>query len=84
KIYLNGEEVSASVSVQNGDEIAFGLNILRIIEDDLLEIEGFGQYDTSLENILKPSSETKNKYPQYRRPPRMIYDLPDEKISFSF
>lgn len=84
KIYLNGEEVSASVSVQNGDEIAFGLNILRIVEDDLLEIEGFGQYDTSLENILKPSSETKNKYPQYRRPPRMIYDLPDEKVSFSF
>ncbi|MGG4231514.1 FtsK/SpoIIIE N-terminal domain-containing protein [Bacillus licheniformis] len=84
KIYLNGEEVSAPVSVQNGDEIAFGLNILRIVEDDLLEIEGFGKFDTSLENILKPSSETKNKYPQYRRPPRMIYDLPDEKVSFSF
>ncbi|MDI5790459.1 hypothetical protein PO124_24560 [Bacillus licheniformis] len=43
----------------NGDEIAFGLNILRIVEDDLLEIEGFGKFDTSLENILKPSSETK-------------------------
>ncbi|OMI01615.1 FtsK/SpoIIIE N-terminal domain-containing protein, partial [Bacillus swezeyi] len=83
-VYMNGEKISAPAAVQNGDEILFGLNTFRIIEGDLLEVNGQGTFDTNLEKMLKPSSETKNKYPQYRRPPRMIYDLPDEKVSFSF
>ncbi|MDA7028036.1 type VII secretion protein EssC [Bacillus sp. CLL-7-23] len=83
-IYLNGEKVSAPSALQIGDEILFGLYTFHIIENDLLEISGRSDFETSLVKTTRPSSETKNKYPQYRRPPRMIYDLPDEKISFSF
>ncbi|MDA1476265.1 type VII secretion protein EssC [Bacillus changyiensis] len=83
-IYLNGEKVSAPSVLQIGDEILFGLYTFHIIENDLLEISGKSDFETSLVKTTRPSSETKNKYPQYRRPPRMIYDLPDEKISFTF
>lgn len=83
-VYMNGEKITAPASLQNGDEILFGLNTFRIIEGDLLEINAREPFETALEQTVKPSSETKNKYPQYRRPPRMIYDLPDDKISFSF
>ncbi|QHZ45760.1 MULTISPECIES: type VII secretion protein EssC [unclassified Bacillus (in: firmicutes)] len=83
-VYMNGEKITAPALVQNGDEILYGLNAFRIIENDLLEIHGQEEFATNLEKMLRPTSETKNKYPHYRRPPRMIYDLPDEKISFSF
>ncbi|NPC93995.1 type VII secretion protein EssC [Bacillus sp. WMMC1349] len=83
-IYLNGKKISAPSALQIGDEILFGLYTFHIIENDLLEISSRSDFETSLVKTTRPSSETKNKYPQYRRPPRMIYDLPDEKISFSF
>ena len=37
-----------------------------------------------LEKTRAPSTETKQKYPLYRRTPRLIYDLPDDRVSFSF
>lgn len=83
-VYLNGEKRSKPASLQNGDEILYGLNTFRLIEGDLLEINAWEPFETALEQTVRPSSETKNKYPHYRRPPRMIYDLPDDKISFSF
>lgn len=83
-VYLNGEKRSKPASLQNGDEILYGLNTFRVIEGDLLEINAWEPFETALEQTVRPSSETKNKYPHYRRPPRMIYDLPDDKISFSF
>ncbi|MBS4162211.1 type VII secretion protein EssC, partial [Klebsiella pneumoniae] len=56
-VYMNGEKITAPASLQNGDEILFGLNTFRIIEGDLLEINAREPFETALEQTVKPSSE---------------------------
>ena len=41
-------------------------------------------YESKLPITIRPQSEMSKKYPIYRRTPRMIYEIPDEKISLSF
>ncbi|MGE1103370.1 type VII secretion protein EssC [Peribacillus simplex] len=83
-IFLNGERVTKAVPIQNGDLICWPNMALRLVESDLLMIHCAESYETSLSKMKKPISEMKKNYPQYRRTPRMIYELPDEKVTISF
>jgi S-DNA-T family DNA segregation ATPase FtsK/SpoIIIE len=84
RIFLNGERVTKAVPIQNGDLVCWPHMVLRLIEGDLLMIHSAESYETSLAKMKKPISEMKKNYPQYRRTPRMIYELPDEKVTISF
>lgn len=67
-----------------GDEPLWNFLRLRLTEDDLLEVVHHEEFQTGLIKTIKPSTEMKKKYPQYRRTPRMVYDLPEDRVSFSF
>lgn len=54
-----------------------------IKESDLLTIESTEPIQTRLSRIAVPTSESKKKYPEYRRTPRIIYEEPKEKVNFS-
>ncbi|MCK1994972.1 type VII secretion protein EssC [Peribacillus muralis] len=84
KVFLNGERVVAKAPVQNGDLIFLPNMTLRLIEGDLLMIHSAESFATTLPKVKKPISEMKKSYPQYRRTPRMIYELPNEKVKISF
>ncbi|MCY8495882.1 type VII secretion protein EssC [Bacillus atrophaeus] len=83
-VFLNGEKVKEDTPLQAGDELFWNFLQMRIVEHDLLEIMHYEPYETTLVETAKPSSEMKKKYPQYRRTPRMVYDLPEDRVSFSF
>ena len=50
----------------------------------LLEINSIEEYESQLPLTRQPQSVMSMKYPVYRRTPRMIYELPKEKVSLSF
>lgn len=83
-IFLNGEKINANTPLKPGDEIFWNFTQMRVTEQDLLEIVHYAQFETALTETVKPSTEMQKKYPQYRRTPRMVYDLPDDRVSFSF
>ncbi len=83
-IFLNGEKIIANTPLQPGDEIFWNFTQMRVTEQDLLEVVHFAPFETALTETVKPSTEMQKKYPQYRRTPRMVYDLPDDRVSFSF
>ncbi len=81
---MNGEKINANTPLKPGDEIFWNFTQMSVTEQDLLEIVHFAQFETALTETVKPSTEMQKKYPQYRRTPRMVYDLPDDRVSFSF
>ncbi|RFU63102.1 type VII secretion protein EssC [Peribacillus glennii] len=83
-LYLNGEKVKNHTILQNGDMIFSPFMMLSFTEDDLLAAKSAAPYETSLPQTLPPVSEMKKNYPVYRRTPRMIYELPDDKVTISF
>ncbi|KXZ17785.1 type VII secretion protein EssC [Bacillus nakamurai] len=84
EVYVNGERAAASQKLQAGDELLWNFLRVRLTEEDLLEIIHHERFQTGLLKTKKPSTEMKKKYPQYRRTPRMVYDLPEDRVSFSF
>ena len=84
RIYLNGVKVTEMTAIENGDLICSPYMVLRLLEGDTLMIKSADRYETSLSRTMQPISEMKKSYPQYRRTPRMIYELPDEKVTISF
>ncbi|MEK3766652.1 type VII secretion protein EssC [Solibacillus sp. FSL K6-4121] len=83
-LYINGQRKFASKEIQIGDIIFTPFLIIRLLEEDVLEISSFENFDSTLSNIIEPASEMKKKYPIYRRTPRMVYELPSEKVTLSF
>jgi len=83
-IYINGVKIRNKQKVELGDWIFTPCLLFRLIDEEILEIVGFEQYETNLSPIKIPYSEMKNKYPIYRRTPRMLYELPKDKVSLSF
>ncbi|MBD1379771.1 type VII secretion protein EssC [Metabacillus arenae] len=83
-IYLNGKKVEAETEVKVGDILFWPFMTIQFIEDDLMQLASKDEYQTALSKTERPTSEMKKKYPVYRRTPRMIYDLPKEKVSLSF
>lgn len=83
-VYVNGNVVHEEHSLQAGDLIFWSAMTLRLVEDDLLEVISWRDFETTLSMTEQPISEMKKKYPFYRRTPRMMYDLPDDKVQLSF
>ncbi|MCU9612784.1 type VII secretion protein EssC [Caldibacillus lycopersici] len=83
-LYVNGKSVKEPTFIENGDIIFWQFLTIHIMENDLLSITSAQQYTSILPRAAKPTSEMRKKYPDYRRTPRMVYELPDEKINLSF
>lgn len=83
-VYVNGKKIGGKRKIEVGDWIFTPCMLLRFIEEDVLQVIGYEQYETALPPIKVPLSEMKKKYPIYRRTPRMLYEMPKEKVSLSF
>ncbi|PEX02099.1 type VII secretion protein EssC [Priestia megaterium] len=83
-LYLNGHRLEENTNLQPGDLILWSSMTIQLIEKDLLKIQSYYDYASKLPATAQPISEMKKKYPVYRRTPRMIYDLPNDKVSLSF
>lgn len=83
-LYVNGMRCETNTILQIGDVIQWAFMEIKLIERDRLEINASVFYKTTLPEIEVPKSEIFHMYPDYRRTPRMIYDLPEDKVSLSF
>lgn len=83
-VYVNGQQVREASVCANGDHILFPFMTITIVEDDLLMVTCAEAIETVLPAVRPPVSEMQKMYPRYRRTPRLIYDLPEEKVTFSF
>ena len=83
-LYLNGKRMYKTTPVEIGDFLFCSFMTFRLLEEDLLEINSIEEYETQLPLTRQPQSVMSMKYPVYRRTPRMIYELPKEKVSLSF
>ncbi|MGE6629927.1 type VII secretion protein EssC [Bacillus sp. NPDC077027] len=84
QVYVNGKRIAKPTKIEIGDELFWNFISIVLKEEDFLQITAHEAFQTNLERTKQPSTETKQKYPQYRRTPRLIYDLPDDRVSFSF
>lgn len=82
-VYLNGKKTTQKTPIGLGDILLIDNFITSLTKKDILTIESKYELDIPLIKINEPSSTMKSKYPNYRRTPRMIYELPDTKIDFS-
>ncbi|GAF10961.1 LOW QUALITY PROTEIN: FtsK/SpoIIIE family protein [Bacillus sp. JCM 19045] len=83
RVFVNGEILTKDKQLNNGDIVLLGKTVFVIKESDLLTIESSEPLETRLAPIAVPTSESKKKYPEYRRTPRIIYEEPKEKVNFS-
>ncbi|WP_144509672.1 type VII secretion protein EssC [Bacillus sp. FJAT-22090] len=83
-LYVNGKRCETNTILQIGDVIQWAFMEVKLIERDRLEVITSVSYETYLPEIEVPKSEIYHMYPDYRRTPRMIYDLPEDKVSLSF
>lgn len=83
-IYKNGQKIKKQTEIQVGDTIFSANFFLILAEDDALIVNTKEEVHISLAEMKMPTTVMKRKYPNYRRTPRMIYDLPDDKVNFSF
>ncbi|CAM3251048.1 type VII secretion protein EssC [Filibacter tadaridae] len=83
-LYINGEKCVKNQYIQIGDVIQWAFMEMKLVDQDILELRTVDDYTTELPIIETRKSELFNMYPDYRRTPRMNYDLPEEKVSLSF
>ncbi|TKD69203.1 type VII secretion protein EssC [Pseudalkalibacillus hwajinpoensis] len=83
-VYVNGSLLTRSTKLMIGDIIFLRMLTFTLIADDMIEITCPVEFQTSLPEAIIPTSEMKKKYPNYRRTPRMMYELPEDKIDLSF
>jgi len=84
ELFKNGQKIEIPSLLETGDMIMWASMKITLLEEDFIQIESPETYQTSLPESIIPLSEMKKKYPAYRRTPRMVYDLPDEKVQLSF
>jgi DNA segregation ATPase FtsK/SpoIIIE, S-DNA-T family len=83
-LYKNGQLLNELAQLDIGDQLFWPFMTVTLIEEDFIQIESLLEYETVLSEAMKPQSEMQKKYPVYRRTPRMVYDLPEEKVQLSF
>lgn len=83
-LYLNGKRMYEATPIEIGDYLFCSFMTFRLLEEDLLEITSIEEFDSKLPLTRQPQSVMSLKYPVYRRTPRMIYELPKERVSLSF
>jgi glycosyltransferase involved in cell wall biosynthesis len=80
-LFLNGHQVREETALEVGDIIFWPFMTIRFVEEDIFLISSEEHFQTELACIEQPMSEMKKNYPQYRRTPRMNYELPEETIT---
>src|SRR5690625_3053274 len=83
-VYINGEKVLDIRTLSVGDTLFYNNCFYVLEETDALIVRSKAPDALPLPLMKKPTSVMKRKYPNYRRTPRMIYDLPEDKVDFSF
>ena len=84
RLFINGKKVDGRTSVKIGDVIQWAYMEVQLIEEDVLEIASVANYQTLLPVFDVPKSVVANMYPEYRRTPRMMYDVPEDKVTLAF
>lgn len=82
--FVNGEKTQGVTALHYGDIIFQPYAFITLAEDDVLVVKAADSFELDLPAMKKPTTVMKKRYPKYRRTPRMIYELPDDKVSFSF
>ncbi|WP_301107148.1 type VII secretion protein EssC [Sporosarcina sp.] len=83
-LYVNGELKEGNPIVHLGDVIQWALMEMHLVDEDVLEVHSVTEFSTTLPEFEIPRSEMAKMYPAYKRTPRMIYDLPTDKVSLTF
>ncbi|BAQ10911.1 yuka protein [Bacillus sp. OxB-1] len=83
-LYRNGEQLEGHPQLNLGDLVQWESMEIRLLEPDVLAIRSVGAYRTELPEFELPKSEMAEIYPDYRRTPRMIHELPDDKVNLTF
>lgn len=83
-LYLNGHLLTKETQVQIGDLLMWSFMTICFQETDVIRLTSLQECGTALPQTELPMSEMKKKYPIYRRTPRMVYELPDDKVDLSF
>ncbi|WP_353949249.1 type VII secretion protein EssC [Sporolactobacillus sp. Y61] len=84
RVYVNGGRVRGSMLLQPGDIISWDLNEWTLKSDDLLVLSTGETFTTDLCLTRDPQTILSDKYPDYRRMPRLIYERPKDKVKFSW
>lgn len=84
RLYINGRKIDRDTKVGIGDVLQWAFMEIRLVAQDLIEISSVHEYQSALPRFDMPQSEMAKTYPDYRRTPRMIYEMPEEKVSLSF
>ncbi|MFD0051707.1 type VII secretion protein EssC [Actinomycetes bacterium NPDC127524] len=83
-VYVNGHKAGEARNLEIGDVVFSPFLEFSLLESDLVKIKGAASFQTELTRTLPPISEMQKNYPHYRRTPRMVYDLPDDKVAITF
>ena len=84
QLYLNGQKLTSRAGLEMGDLLFFPFMAIPFLEEDLLQISSLEGYETKLPFTVQPTSEMSKKYPVYRRTPRMVYEMPKDKVTLTF
>ena len=83
-VYINGIKIMERSKLAIGDTLFCSSFFLILENHDALKVKSKQNLTFDLPSLKKPTTVMKRKYPNYRRTPRMIYDLPEDKVDFSF
>lgn len=83
-VYLNGQKIEERAVFSLGDTLFTAKTFFVLEADDALLVRANEEIALHVPKMKKPTTVMQQKYPNYRRTPRMIYDLPDDKVDFAF
>jgi S-DNA-T family DNA segregation ATPase FtsK/SpoIIIE len=83
-VYLNGKRVHDRAVLETGDVLFWGLNEWTLDPGELLVLTAADPFETAFTPSRNPRTMLADKYPDYQRIPRLIYERPTEKVKFSW
>ncbi|MGM8364438.1 type VII secretion protein EssC [Virgibacillus sp. W0181] len=83
-VYVNGERSQDLTSIRTGDIVFYKDMFITLVQNDSIAVSGIKSPELALPKMKLPTTVLKEKYPAYRRTPRMVYELPDDNVSFTF
>src|SRR5699024_2744785 len=83
-VYIDGRQVMGRIAFNVDDAVYCSDFVLILDSHDTLIVKARDDFKLNVPLMKKPTTVMKRKYPNYRRTPRMIYDLPEDKVDFAF
>ncbi|MGD7044950.1 type VII secretion protein EssC [Jeotgalibacillus proteolyticus] len=83
-LYVNGTLQTAPLRLQIGDVIHWSSVEFQLSAEDSLMIKSNEEVKSTLPRLVEPTTQMKQNYPIYRRTPRMVYEMPEEKVQMTF